>query len=68
MTQWPYTQTDHDGWECGICGKEVKTEIMIIDQYGHQVYFPASLYWNVEKSEVYCGPVHSLEGHKKSAG
>ena len=64
MTKWPYSEVDHGGYVCHVCGELVKTDNMIIDQYGHRIYFPASLYWNESKSEVYCCPEHSLEGHK----
>lgn len=67
MTKWPYSEVDHV-YGCSVCDKLVKADYMIIDQYGHGIYFPASLYWNENKSEVYCCAEHSLESHRKSAG
>jgi len=45
------------GWECSVCGRCVTSGLEGL---------PSSKYWNVERKEVYCCAVHSLQRHEEA--
>jgi hypothetical protein len=49
--------TDSGGWGCTVCGRFVS------GKDGK----PSSHYWNLERQEVYCGAVDSLDRHEEIA-
>ena len=61
MIKWPYTQTAYSDNRCVVCGKIVDQSFDI----GQKLYYPSSLYWNIERSEIYCGVQHSLDRHQE---
>lgn len=63
MNSWPYTPIPMQ-YKCSICGRLVETEFAF-DQSGRKFYYPASLYWNPAKREIYCNPECSLKGHNQ---
>ena len=57
-SMWPYSMTRQQ-WACAFCGAAVLPAFTT-----EEGYYPASLYWNCERGEVYCGAEHSLAAHE----
>lgn len=64
MYGWPYTTGIVTDYKCGMCGKMVATQY-VVGSSGVKIYYPESLYWNLEKLEVYCSAEHSLQAYKR---
>lgn len=47
--------------KCPVCQQPIFNKF----EPGIGRYYPSSLYWNVEREEVYCGAEHSLVRHEE---
>lgn len=61
MDKWPYTTMPKQLAICVICKAIIETK-----DIGNGLYYPISLYWNVEYKRVFCSAQHSLDYHQGS--
>ena len=58
--KFPYSVSDNVQ-VCAVC----KIPILNVYEPYLNKYYPSSLYWSVEREEVYCSPDHSLIRHEE---